>query len=149
MGLFSKFVGKKVASANAGIAKVEKRDLMQAIIGGMVLIAGADGELEPSELDRIEKVIRSNKSLEHFGSEITETMNRFKEQLEAGFRVARMHILREIREIKGNPNDAEEVFVNMITIAEADGEIEESEKKVLIEVGRELGLRLQDFGLEG
>ncbi|EEX1012158.1 tellurite resistance TerB family protein, partial [Escherichia coli] len=41
--------------------------------------------------------------------------------------------------------EAEEVFVNMLTIAEADGEIEPAEHKVLEEVGRRLGLRVEDY----
>ena len=41
--------------------------------------------------------------------------------------------------------EAEEVFVNMLTIAESDGEIEPEEQKVLEEVGRRLGLRVEDY----
>ena len=121
---------------------------MQAIVGGCILVAAADGEIEKSETDKIDQLIRSNKNLEHFGAEITATLGRFTEQLQAGFRVGRLNILREIRDIKNNPADAEEVFVNMITVAEADGEIEPEELKVLTEIGRELGLRLSDFGIE-
>lgn len=62
-----------------------------------------------------------------------------------GFRVGRMNILREIEDIKNDPKEAEEVFVNMLTIAEADGEIEPAEHKVLEEVGRRLGLRVEDY----
>jgi tellurite resistance protein TerB len=56
--------------------------------------------------------------------------------------------MREIADIKSNQKDAEEVFVLAITIAEADGEIEPAELKVLTNIGRELGLRLQDYGIE-
>ena len=146
--MLGKLFGKKVGAAKVELKKVENRDLMQAIVGGCLLVAAADGEIEKSEGDKVEALIRSNKNLEHFGSEITTTTARFTEQLQAGFRVGRMNILREIRDIKSNPADAEEVFINMITVAEADGEIEPEELKVLAEVGRELGLRVQDFGIE-
>jgi tellurite resistance protein TerB len=53
--------------------------------------------------------------------------------------------LREIDDIKNDPKEAEEVFVNMLTIAEADGQIEQEEQKVLEEVGRRLGLRVEDY----
>ena len=39
-------------------------------------------------------------------------------------------------------------LIAAITIAEADGEIEPSELQVLGKLGRELGLRVQDFGIE-
>lgn len=139
---------KKANQARVEMKKVENRDLMQAIVGGCLLVAAADGEIEKSEAEKLEKLIRSNKSLDHFGAEISDTIGRFTEQLEASFRVGRMNILREIRDVKGNPAEAEEAFVNMLTIAEADGEIEPAEMKVLAEVGRELGLRLSDFGIE-
>lgn len=145
--MFKALFGKKAGDVKAEIKKLENRDLMQAIVGACILIAGADGDLEASELDTIEKAIRSNPALSHFGPEITTTMGQFKDQLAAGFRLAKVKIMREIADIKNNPADAEEVFVNAITIAEADGEIEPAELAVLTEIGRNLGLRLQDFGI--
>ncbi|AOR59283.1 tellurite resistance TerB family protein [Pectobacterium brasiliense] len=137
--------GKKVAAAKVELKKVENRDLMEAIVGGCLLVAAADGEIEKEETDKLDKLLRSNPQLGHYGNEITQTISRFTEQLQAGFRVGRMNILREIDDIKNTPKDAEEVFVNMLTIAEADGEIEPEEQKVLEEVGRRLGLRIEDY----
>lgn len=143
-----KILGKKAGAAKVEMKKVENRDLMQAIVGAMILIAYADGECEKSELDKIERLIRANENLAHFGSEITSTMGRFVEYMEAGPRLGTIKVMREIADIKTNQRDAEEVFVNAITIAEADGEIEPAEMKVLATLGRELGLRVQDYGVE-
>lgn len=140
-----KFFRKKAVGAKVEIKKVENRDLMEAIIGGCLLVSAADGEIEKEETEKLDKLIRSNPNLAHFGNEITATINRFTEQLEAGFRVGRMNILREIDDIKNTPAEAEEVFCNMLTVAEADGEIEPEEQKVLEEVGRRLGLRIEDY----
>lgn len=143
--MFGKLFGKKVTSAKVELKKVENRDLMEAIIGGCLLVSAADGEIEKEETAKLDQLVRSNPRLSHFGNEITATITRFTEQLEAGFRVGRMNILREIEDIKNDPKEAEEVFVNMLTIAEADGEIEPAEHKVLEEVGRRLGLRVEDY----
>lgn len=143
-GLFK----KKVGAAKVEMKKVENRDLMEAIVGAMILIGYADGECEKSELEKIERLIRANENLAHFGSEITQVMGRFVEYMEAGPRLGTIKIMREVADIKNNPRDAEEVFVLAITIAEADGEIEPAELKVLANLGRELGLRVQDFGIE-
>lgn len=140
--------GKKLFGAKKAVKKLENRDLMQAIVGGCLLVAAANGEISKAESGQIDKQIRANKNLEHFGSEITSTVNLYTEQLEASFRIGRMNILREIKDIANNPNDAEEVFVNMLAVAEGDGEVYEAELKVLREVGTVLGLRLKDFGLE-
>lgn len=143
-GLFK----KKAGEVKVELKKVENRDLMEAIVGAMILIAYADGECEKSELEKIERLIRANENLAHFGSEITQVMGRFVEYMEAGPRLGTIKIMREVGDIKSNPRDAEEVFVLTITIAEADGEIEPAEMKVLANLGRELGLRVQDYGVE-
>lgn len=141
-------IGKRLFGAKRAVKKLENRDLMQAIVGGCLLVAAADGEISKNESAQIDIQIRANKNLEHFGPEITSTVNLYTEQLQASFRIGRMTILREIRDIKNNPADAEEVFVNMLAVAEGDGDISAQEMKVLAEVGNELGLRLKDFGVE-
>ncbi|MFK0086407.1 tellurite resistance TerB family protein [Pseudomonas sp. NPDC090755] len=141
-------IGKKLFGAKRAVKKLENRDLMQAIVGGCLLVAAADGEISKNEAAQIDIQIRANKNLEHFGQEITATVNLFTEQLQAGFRLGRMNIMREIADIKNKPLDAEEVFVNMITVAEGDGSISPEELKVLAEVGVQLGLRPKDFGIE-
>ena len=146
--MFGKLFGKRVGAARAEVKKVENRDLMQAVVGAMVLIAYADGECERSELDKIERLIAANDSLAHFGSEIQQTMGRYVEFMEAGPRLGEMKIMREIADVKNNAQEAEEVFVLAITVAEADGEIEPAEVKMLAKIGRELGLRVQDFRIE-
>lgn len=141
-------IGKRLFGAKRAVKKLENRDLMQAIVGGCLLVAAADGEISKNEAAQIDIQIRANKNLEHFGQEITATVNLFTEQLQAGFRLGRMNIMREIADIKNNLLDAEEVFVNMITVAEGDGSISPEELKVLAEVGVQLGLRPKDFGIE-
>ena len=141
-------IGKKLFGAKRAVKKLENRDLMQAIVGGCLLVAAADGEISKNEAAQIDLQIRANKNLEHFGQEITAQVNLFTEQLQAGFRLGRMNIMREIKDIASNPLDAEEVFVNMLTVAEGDGNISPEELKVLAEIGRLLNLRPKDFGIE-
>ena len=100
-------IGKKLFGAKRAVKKLENRDLMQAIVGGCLLVAAADGEISKNEAAQIDIQIRANKNLEHFGQEITATVNLFTEQLQAGFRLGRMNIMREIADIKNNPLDAE------------------------------------------
>lgn len=141
-------IGKKLFGAKKTLKKLENRDLMEAIVGGCLLVAAANGEISKSESTQIDKQIRANKALEHFGSEITATVNRYTEQLEAGFRLGRMNILREIKDIANNPLDADEVFTNMLVVVESDGDVYEAELKVLTEVGNLLGVRLKDYGFD-
>lgn len=148
MAFLKKLFGKQVGNAQAEMKKVVNRDLMQAIVGGGLLVAAADGQIEDSEIQKLDELIRSNPALGHFGSEITETINRFTAQLKANFQVGRLAIKRELADVKNVPADAEEAFVNMIAIAQADGEIEPAELAVLKEIGLHFGLRLSDFGID-
>lgn len=143
--MFGKLFGKKVNQAKAEVKKFENRDLLEAVVGGCLLVAAADGGIEDSEVKKIDSLLRTNKNLEHFGSEITELVNRFSERLQSGYRVARAEILREIEDIKSDQQQKEDVLLNMLTIAEADGEIEPAEQKELETVAQRLGLRISDY----
>ena len=148
MGFFSKMFGKKASEAKNEMTKIENRDLMQAIVGGSLLVAYADEECEPDELAKMEQVISSLPELKHFGPEIHETIAQFRGQLEAGFRIGKQRILKEIEEIKGDDDERYLAFNAMVTIAESDGEIESKEVMVLKEVGQRLGINLREYGLE-
>ena len=148
MGFFSKMFGKKVQEGKAELAKVENRDLMQAIVGGALLVAYADGECEDAELAKLDKTINALPELQHFGSEISETINMFRMQFETGFRIGRQKAMKEIEDLKASPDEKLLCFNVMVTIAESDGEIEPEEVKVLKEVASMLGINLRDFGIE-
>lgn len=144
---FGKKLTDKFLNAKAAAKKIENKDLMEAIIAGCVLVAFADGELEPSEEKSLADMIQANENLRHFGTEIGATIERFVTQMRASKHLGKIKIMRELGDVKNNPRDAEEVFANMVTIAEADGEVEPEELKVLKEVGSVLGIRLADFGI--
>lgn len=135
-------LGKKLGGLFKAAKKVENRDLMEAIVGGCLLIAAADGEIEKEETQRIERLLRSNENLQHFGTEIAKTVARFTEQLETDFYLGRSKVLKEIREIAGRDQDVEDVMLNMLAVAKADGEVEPQERKVFEEIARELGFRV-------
>lgn len=143
--MFGKMFGKKANAAKAEIKKFENRDLMEAMVGGCALVAFADGECEQEEVKKIDELLRTSKALEGFGAEITTTLNRFCERLTASYRAGRIEILREIEEVKGDQREKEDVLIAMLTVAEADGEIEEGERKELDVVAQRLGMRLDDF----
>ena len=148
MGFLGKMFGKNVQKGKAELAKVENRDLLQAIVGGALLVAYADGECEDAELAKLDKTINALPELQHFGSEISETINMFRMQFETGFRIGRQKAMKEIEDLKASPDEKLLCFNVMVTIAESDGEIEPEEVKVLKEVASMLGINLRDYGLE-
>lgn len=143
MALFG--FGKKAKKAVNEMKKMERRDYLEAIVGSSLLVAAADGEIEKEESVKIDQLLRTNKNLAHFGSEITDLVNRFTELLQADFRSGKLQIMREIGDIQGDQQEKEDLIVMMLAIAESDGEVEEKERQVMDAVCQKLGMRLSDF----
>ena len=145
MGFLDKMLNRKAGELKAASSKLQNRDLLEAVIGGCMLLAAADGTISDEEIKAVDTLLRTNKNFAHFGSEISDLVNRFGERLKAGYRAGRMDILREIDDIKGSQQEKEDVLINMIEIAYADGEVGEKEQKELDVVAQRLGLRVQDY----
>ena len=143
--MLGKLFGKKVTVAKENLKRLENRDLMEAMVGGCLLIAFADGDCEEVELLKMDEVLRTSKSLEGYGSELTDTINRFVARLKAGYIIGRAEILREINDVKGSQTEKEDVLLAMLTVAMSDGQIEPEEQKELTQVAQRLGLRIEDY----
>ncbi|EFX07120.1 tellurite resistance protein [Escherichia coli O157:H7] len=140
------FLVKKARRAATEIKKFEKRDLAQAVINAAYLVACADGECEASEKvkAKIEQVLRNQPALSAFTSEINAISATIIGQLDTNFKTGRRAALREIEDVKHDTREAEDVLDVAVAIAEADGEIEPEERKVLEEIAGVLGLRLEN-----
>jgi tellurite resistance protein TerB len=129
--------------------QVTNQNLMEAIVAGTMLVASADGTVEKSELDKLDKLLTSNENLSAFKpADIRKTMSRYQTILGADFGVGQAKMLKELADISDNADHCEEVFLNMLAIAKADGEVEAEELAVLIKVSRSLGINVEDYGLK-
>lgn len=141
-GMFS----RKAKEAQKEFKKMENRDTMQACVGVAFLVAYADGELEDSELKVLEGIISSHPAFQGFGPELGQTMNKFEKMFEdAGVRMGRRQVEREIKDIGADEQALQDVFDVALSIAEADGEIEPEEVKELERLAKLFGVDLKDF----
>jgi len=137
--------GKKVFKS---AKKAANQNQMEAIVAGAMLVAAADGEIERSELAKLEALIANNENMSAFKrQEIQKVIQKYSGILEADFHVGRSKMLKEIGDVSDNPEAAEEVFLNMLAIAKSDGEIEPAEAKVLIDVARRIGVDASEYGV--
>lgn len=128
--------------------KVQNRNVMEAIVAGALLTAAADGTIERSETDKLTKLLQANDLLEAFrGRELTKTISRYENILDADFGIGKKKMLDEIADIADNDDHAQEVLLTMLAIAKADGEIEDEERVVIMEVCRALRLDPKEYGL--
>lgn len=143
-GMFKKLKGAGAEIAEKSV-KAENKDLMEAMVGGVALMAFADGELEDSEITAINALLGSTKQLEVFGNDVNVEFDRLCKKFESGYRMGRLEVMKEISDVKGNKEEAEMVLVICIEVAYADGELEPDEEKELNTIAGKLGLRLADY----
>lgn len=141
-GLFKKKA--KVVARN--VAKFEKKDLMEATVGIAILVMYADGDASDAERSKTQKLLNNTPALANYGPEVSATYQRFDSLLqEVGMLAGRIQIMREIKQCQGDTHEMEDVLVAGLTVALADGEMDEKEEKILKDVAQAFGLRLENF----
>lgn len=143
--LFKKKATQALGEAKAEVKKVENRDFMEAAVGVMILVAAADGEIEPAELEKLQAVVETLPELQGFGSEIGKTIDKFTGYFNLGFKLGKNRIMREIADIKASEKDKEDILALGATAAMADGELEPAEEAVLKEIAQSFGLKLENY----
>ena len=126
------------------MAKLANRDLMEAVVYGAIYVAAADGDLKESELSKVETILSNNPSLQGFGAELSNTIDRAKTDFKSGARILRQNAEKELGDLAHSPAEALTVLNIMLTVAEADGEIEPAEMVALERSAKLLGLNLKD-----
>jgi len=143
-GIFRKLKGAGAAISDKAV-KAENKDLMEACVGACTLIAFADGELEDEEIEATQKLLGSAKQLAAFGDEVNKEFDRLCTRFEAGYRVGRLEVMKEIKDCAGNKEEAETILVLAIEVAFADGELEPDEEKELEKIANALNLKVEDY----
>lgn len=114
------------------------------MVYGSIYVAAADGELEETELSKIETILSNNPALQGFGAELSNTIDRAKTDFKSGTRILRQNAEKELGDLAHSPAEALTVLNVMLTVAEADGEIEPAELTALERSAKLLGLNLKD-----
>lgn len=137
---------KKAAQAGAAVQRMENKDLMEATVAIAVLVMHVSGGASDEERLKTEKVLANTPALANFGAQVTETYNRYDRICtESGFMMAKVQLMREIGDVKADQREKEDVFVTGLTVAAADGEVDEKEMTLLRQIGQALGLRPEDY----
>ncbi|NUH36960.1 metalloregulator ArsR/SmtB family transcription factor [Streptomyces samsunensis] len=112
------------------------------------LVAAADGMIDPSERQRVTRLITTNDVLQNFPPD--DLHRRFEEHLDtltADFTIGKAGALREIGKARRKPAEARAVIQIGIVIGCADGHFDESERTVVREVCSALEIPPGEFDL--
>lgn len=138
--MFGKFL-------NAG-KKLQNKDLLEAVIAGSLLVAAAGGDIGKAEREKMDKLLTTNPQLSAFKpSEIRAIQTAYEKQLDADFDLGKSRLIKEIEQIRDNSEHATEVFLNVLSVAKSDGEIDPKELAVIKQLASTLNQSLEEYGL--
>ncbi|TDC98222.1 TerB family tellurite resistance protein [Actinomadura sp. 7K507] len=112
------------------------------------LVAAADGSVDQAERQRTASLIASNEVLQNFpADDLQRRFNDYVSKLTADFDFGKVSVLQDIGKAKKKPDEARAVIQIGIVIGGADGDFDDSEKRVVREACQALGLNPSEFEL--
>jgi tellurite resistance protein TerB len=123
-----------------------RTDLLEAICAASALVAAADGDVADSEIDAAIKSVTSNEALStaFSNTEITGCIEKMLDRANGG-RVGRRALMKEIEDVTASPEEGEIVLLTALDIADADGTIDDDERKVLDNIATVFGLKVSSY----
>lgn len=137
--------GKLKEKLAGGAKRLQGRtDLLEAVCAASALVAAADGTIEDSELEATVKSVTANENLRlaFKPQEIEICIDKMLERANGG-RVGKMNLYKELSEIP--TEDGEMVLLSALDVADADGDIDEDEMKVLNKIAAQYGLKVDAY----
>lgn len=128
--------------------KFKNKDFLTAAVSGAVLVAMADGEISSAEKQKLMRFVENYEPLSVFSSkELIETFQNVVSQIDFDKDLGEAKAFDALRKMKSNDQAARLILRLIICIAGADGNFDDSEKKVARKIAAELGLNPAEFEL--
>lgn len=138
----------KAAELKNEAMKFKNKDFLNAAISGSVLISMADGHVSSDEKQKMMRFIENYEALSVFsGKELIEAFQNAMTQIEFDKDLGEAKAYDAIRKMKGKDDAARLILRLIIAIAGADGNFDDSEKRVARKIAMELALNPADFEL--
>lgn len=149
---FNNFLDKlktKASELKTEALKYKNKDFMNAAMAGSALIAMADGSINSEEKQKMVKFIESHDALSIFTTnDVIKAFQDFVAQVEFDKDIGEAKAYQALGKMKSNPEAARLLVRMIIAIASADGNFDDTEKKVAIKIAKELAINPTEFELE-
>ncbi len=128
----------------AGQRMAGRTDLLEAACAGAALMAAADGSIDDSEVSAAIDAVKTNETMAAAfnESQIATTMDRMLTKANGSF-TGRAALKKELGDIP--KEDGETVFLVAMDVAFADGDFDETERKMAQEIAGIFGLNLNSY----
>jgi tellurite resistance protein TerB len=146
LSMFKKAVSGAANDASTKLARRENKEVVEAVVYGCIMMAHADGTLGDDELANISLQLENNEIFNGFppaelGAMIEKACSLYK----MGKLMGDTKCMNQIKDVKKDPKNAEEVLVAVLTVAFADGDFSATERACAEKISLALGLRLKDY----
>jgi tellurite resistance protein TerB len=133
---------------NTQISKYKTKDFAESAMAMCALVAAADGNIDAAEKRKMAGFIVSNDVLQCFNAdELKQKFEHYCGKLEGDFDFGEIACLQAIGKLAKKPEQSKLIIQVGIIIGGADGNFDESEKKVIRKVCKHVGINPADFDL--
>ncbi len=138
----------KASELKNDVLKFKNQNFLNAAMAGSTLIAMADGTITPEEKQKMVKFIESHEALSVFTtSDVIKAFQGFVGQFEFDKDIGETKAYEALRKLKDNDAAGRVVVRLIISIAGADGNFDDNEKRIARKIAVELGQNPADFEL--
>lgn len=131
------------------VRRFKNKEFMEAVVAGCAMVAFADGVIKSEEKAKMAGFIQRNDALKVFDmSKVISGFEKYVQGFEFDYSIGKGEALKAISKIRRNQEEAKLLVRVCCAIGAADGDFDESEKRVVREICHELGLDPKEFGLE-
>lgn len=126
--------------------RYKSQDVLDAVVAGCALVSMADGYLDASERQKMLEFVNQSEELRVFDSQkVIQKFNFFISRIEHDPVIGRAEAFRALGKMRTKPEMARLIARYSIAIGYADGNFDPSEKQMVSDICRELGLNAAEF----
>ena len=124
------------------------KEFADASMAACALVAAADGNVDATERQRTAALIAGNDLLSVFPpDQLREKFDAYCDKLARDFELGKVEATTAIGRLRSKPEQARAVVSIGTVIARADGNLDASERKVLIDIANAVGIAPAEFDL--
>jgi len=142
------WLNQQKSNMGEAVTRFKNKEFMNAVVAGCALVSAADGDINAAEKQKMVGYIQRTDELKVFDiPEVIAQFNKFADGFEFDALIGKAEALKAVAPLRKNIEAARLLIRVCCAIGMADGEFDQSEKNVIIEMCRELQLDPAEFNL--
>lgn len=130
------------------VTKIKNQTFLEGVVAGCTMVAYADGVVRPEEKQKMMGFMRSNDVLSVFDiGKVIALFDKSSSKYEFDRSIGEMEALATIGKLRSKPAEARLLVRVCCAIGASDGNFDETEKKCVSKICKELGLDPSEFDL--